>query len=116
LPLTEEALRETRDRPRSLTTSSAMALLPQALGIVRDGWNAFERAWALTEKEVDEQMVDLFRFVGGKGEAEAFERVLDEHQELAEKLGGKPVVTDARSLRKRVAAARKARAGPKPGG
>jgi hypothetical protein len=113
LPRTAEALQRTHRRRRTVPPDRAREQVPAALGLVRKGWNAFERAQALREKELDELGAELFRMVGGKGEAEAVEMLLDEHGERAERQGTEPAISGVRSARKRIAEARRARR-PKP--
>ena len=113
LPRTAEALQRTHRRKRTVRPDRAREQVPSALGLAKKGWNAFERVQALREKEVDELGVELFRTVGGKGEGEAVEMLLDEHGERAERQGAEPDISDARSARKRISEARRARR-PKP--
>lgn len=90
-----------RNLEPTLNPAEAADIVPKALGLVRDGWNAFERLEALNAKEMDQFSNEALRFEG-KSASEAMMILLQESG-----------INDERTMRRRLAAARSARK-PKP--
>lgn len=80
---------------KRLTLRQATALMPAAFGLVRDGWNAFERYWSWFAKDVDRENVWHMRRDGMTAE-QALE-VIRERRGLS----------DTRAVRRRIAEAKK---------
>lgn len=103
LPRTPNSIVQARRRKRTVSPKAALYRVPEALGFVHRGWNAFDRIRSLEDMELDALTLELYRSVGGKTEADAISMLLDDHQEKA----AKPKVVDERSMRKRVSRARR---------
>jgi hypothetical protein len=108
LPRVWESVEIARKRTRTLNAAQATKLALHAFGLKRNGWNAFERARALGERDLDALPQELYR--GDMGEGVAIEALLENHAtRKASQRGGRPVQEDARGLRKRIRASRDSR-------
>ena len=96
---TAEVWENSRAIPPSLDPLGAAETMAQALGFIRDGWNAFERSAALAEKELDDFSEWALRSEG-KSASEAMTILLQETG-----------INDERTMRRRLAEARAARRG-----
>jgi hypothetical protein len=90
------------DAQPTLNTTEAAEMMSHATGIVRSGWNAFDRLAELQEMEFDEFSDESLRFEG-KSAREAMNILLQESG-----------VNDERAMRRRIVKARSARAKPTP--
>ena len=109
LPHVQESLEIARRRKRTLDASKATNLALHAIGLRRDGWNAFERAMTLDEQDLDALTQEGYRTIVNMGEGESFDALLDDHAVSKASQRGDKSIQDARSLRKRVKASRDAR-------
>lgn len=109
LPRVWASVEVARGRTRTLDTSQATKLALHAFGLRRNGWNAFERAVALGEQDLDALSHGVYRIVGDMGEGETIEALLEDHATTKATRRGRPVLEDARGLRKRIKASRDAR-------
>ena len=82
----------------TLNTTEAAEMMAHATGIVRNGWNAFDRLAELQEMKLDEFSDEALRFEG-KSPGEAMNILLQESG-----------IKDERTMRRRLAKARNARA------
>ncbi len=113
LPSTWDSVKRAHRRKAVFSPAEARKRALHALGLKRNGWDAFERARKLDEQEEDAFIVDALCFNGLSKKA-AIEAVLDLHGSRAEEPGSKHrVTTEARSVHKRIAAVHRARM-PKP--
>jgi hypothetical protein len=99
LPRAQESVQRAKSRVQTLTPDKASNRVPAALGLVRKGWNAFERLSSRRSKEIDALSTEGYRW---KTTVEkACNMILDGHVERARATGVKPKVTDPRSVRRR---------------
>lgn len=76
LPRTQESLEKARNRKRNLTSEDANNLVPRALGLEKDGWSAFERAWKLADYDATNLTVNFFRLAHDLSKNKAIEEVI----------------------------------------
>lgn len=110
LPRVWESVEIARRRRRTLSALQATKLALHAFGLRRSGWNAFERAEALAQQDVDALSYEVFRDIGEMGDGAAVELLLEDFATQKPSPGsGRRKVEDARGLRKRIKASRGAR-------
>jgi hypothetical protein len=105
LPRTAASFQQADNRKPKFTPNEAKQKVPAALGLVRPGWNAFERLAALRSLEVDELTREVYRdpeIVEKTLTAEqADEWILEDYEKRSGKVPGRLNVTDPRSVRRR---------------
>ena len=107
LPRTQESVQRAKNRVQTLTPNKARDQVPAALGLVRNGWNAFERLSALRGQEIDELSMEGYRWMQNSGVKrtveQASEMIVDDYEVRGLRKGVKPEVTDSRSVKRRIA-------------
>ena len=85
--------------PQTLAPDKARSRVPAALGLVREGWNAFERLSSRRSEEIDALSMEGYRWKTTV--EEACNMILEDHETRAQATGVKPEVTDPRSVKRR---------------